>query len=140
MSARVVVGVDGSEASLDALRYAVRLATLLRGGLTVVAAWQYPVSYGLVALPAGLDVEADTRGMVEAAVRTAAGEEPEVPVDISVVEGHPAAVLVRAAEGADLLVVGSRGHGAFAGMLLGSVSTHCAQRAPCPVLIVRHPE
>ena len=58
-------------------------------------------------------------------------------VEPLVVYGHAADVLVRAAEGADLLVVGSRGHGGFAGMLLGSISQHCVQHAPCPVLILR---
>ena len=140
MSPRVVVGVDGSESSLDALRYAVRQAALLHGTVTVVAAWQYPMSYGWTVVPTGFDVEADTRAMAEDVVRRTAGDAPGVPIDISVVEGHPAAVVVQAAQGADLLVVGSRGHGAFAGMLLGSVSTNCAQHAPCPVVIVRHHE
>ena len=53
------------------------------------------------------------------------------------VEGYPAPTLIDEAREADLLVVGSRGHGAFAGMLLGSVSQHCAQQAACPVVIVR---
>jgi nucleotide-binding universal stress UspA family protein len=137
---RVVVGVDGSGASLEALHYAVQQAALLHGTVTVVAAWQYPMSYGWTAVPPGFDVEADTQAMVEDAVRRTAGDAPGVPIDISVVEGHPAAALVQAAQDADLLVVGSRGHGAFAGMLLGSVSTNCAQHAPCPVVIVRHQE
>ena len=140
MSARVVVGVDGSGASLDALRYAVQQASLLHGAVTVVAVWQYPMSYGWTVVPTGFDIEADTRAMAEDAVGHVAGDAPGVPIDVSVVEGHPAAELVQAAQGADLLVVGSRGHGAFAGMLLGSVSTSCAQHAPCPVVIVRDHE
>jgi nucleotide-binding universal stress UspA family protein len=55
---------------------------------------------------------------------------------IVVVEGHPAQVPLRAAGGAQLLVVGSRGHGTFAGIMLGSVSQHCVQHAPCPVVVV----
>ena len=65
------------------------------------------------------------------------GIAPDVVVEPLVVQGHAADVLVRAAEGADLLVVGSRGHGGFAEMLLGSVSQHCVHHAPCPVLILR---
>ncbi len=140
MSPSVVVGVDGSEASLEALRYAVQQAGLVHGTVTVVAAWQYPMSYGWTVVPSGFDVEADTRAMAEDAVRRTAGDQPSVPVDISVVEGHPAATLLQAAQDADLLVVGSRGHGAFAGMLLGSVSSYCAQHAPCPIVIVRRHE
>jgi nucleotide-binding universal stress UspA family protein len=63
-----------------------------------------------------------------------------VVVHLKVTEGHPAFVLTDAARGAALLVVGSRGHGAFAGMLLGSVSEYCAAHAPCPVVVVRHPD
>lgn len=62
---------------------------------------------------------------------------PGVKIESRVVEGHPAPVLVEASKGADLLVVGSRGHGEFAGMLLGSVSEHCVSNAPCPVLVLR---
>jgi nucleotide-binding universal stress UspA family protein len=65
------------------------------------------------------------------------GDSPEVPLETSVVEGQSAPVLLDAASHADLLVVGSHGHGRFAGMLMGSVSTHCAQHAPCPVVVVR---
>jgi nucleotide-binding universal stress UspA family protein len=67
------------------------------------------------------------------------GDMPDVPLVSRVERGHAAAVLVEASRGADLLVVGSRGRGAFAGMVLGSVSRHCAENADCPVLIVRHP-
>ncbi|HTZ07910.1 MAG TPA: universal stress protein, partial [Acidimicrobiales bacterium] len=71
-------------------------------------------------------------------VRQVLGENPEVPVRLVVREGHPAPVLIDEAGGADLLVVGSRGHGAFMGMVLGSVSEHCVSHAPCPVVVVRH--
>ena len=64
----------------------------------------------------------------------------DVPVQTTVIEGHPAPVLVAASKGADLLVVGSRGHGEFAGMLIGSVSEHCAANAHCPVLVLRPSE
>jgi len=67
------------------------------------------------------------------------GADPGVPVERSVVEGPAAQVLLRAAAGADLLVLGSRGRGGFAGLLLGSVSQQCAHHAPCPLVIVRRP-
>lgn len=63
----------------------------------------------------------------------------EVPVDLQVLEGYPGRALVQAAQGAELLVVGSRGRGALGRMLLGSVGLHCASHAPCPVVIVREP-
>ncbi|WP_406175857.1 universal stress protein [Streptomyces sp. NBC_00996] len=68
------------------------------------------------------------------------GEHPDVSAVPQVVEGHPAALLTEAARDADLLVPDSHGHGAFAGMLLGSVSRHCVHHAACPVLVVRADE
>jgi len=65
------------------------------------------------------------------------GTDPSLRVEQEVVEGHPAQQLVVASEGADLVVVGSRGHGGFVGMLLGSVSQHVSAHAACPVLVVR---
>ena len=62
-----------------------------------------------------------------------------VKVSSTVREGNPAKILLEAADGADLLVVGSRGHGGFAEALLGSVSQHCVHHAPCPVVIIRGP-
>jgi nucleotide-binding universal stress UspA family protein len=70
-------------------------------------------------------------------ISTAQSRHPEVTIVSLVVEGHAAAVLVERSEGADLLVVGTRGHGRFTGMLLGSVSEHCVIHARCPVLVVR---
>ncbi len=67
------------------------------------------------------------------------GPDSGVVLHLTVTEGHPASVLTEAAQGAELLVVGSRGHGAFAGMLLGSVSEYCAAHSPCPVVVVRQP-
>ncbi|MFG2794707.1 universal stress protein [Streptomyces sp. NPDC048419] len=83
------------------------------------------------------DVEKQARGNLRRTLDETLGEHPEVPVAPQVVEGQPTAVLTDAARDADLLVVGSHGHGAFAGMLLGSVSHHCVQQATCPVTVVR---
>lgn len=135
--AEVVVGVDGSDSSRDALRWAARQARLTGATLHVVTTWEYPLSYGWAGVPEGFDPEGDARAMLQDAVREVVGDDPAVSVRLSVLEGHPAAVLVAAAEKADVLVVGSRGHGAFAALLLGSVGEHCAHHAACPLVIIR---
>lgn len=138
---RIVVGVDGSPGSKAALRWAITQARLTGAQVAAITAWQDPVrlgyTYGAPAM-----FEADTfQTIAEKVVGETAAEvadEPGEPADVStqVVQGHPAKVLVDAAAGAGLLVVGNRGHGAFAGMLLGSVSQHCVQHSPCPVVVV----
>jgi nucleotide-binding universal stress UspA family protein len=140
----IVVGVDQSAGSLAALRFALEEARLRHATLRVVHAWQYGYigagfmegSYPLV----GGDIkelqeagEAD----LEATVRAAVPDTGEVSIERRVLEGRPAEVLVEQSLGADLLVVGSRGHGGFAELLLGSVSHQCASHAKCPVVIVR---
>jgi nucleotide-binding universal stress UspA family protein len=141
MAGAIVVGVDGSEESLRALRWALDEARLRGAPLECVHAWSLPVvtSGGLLPITEGL---VETLGE-EAAKRVDvlfAGLDTEgVEVEKNVVEGPPAAVLVDAARDAELLVVGSRGHGGFAGLLLGSVSHQCAHHAACPVVIVPPP-
>ncbi len=134
----VVVGVDGSDASKDALRWAVRYARLAGASVDAVLAWQLPATYGWAPVLAGVDLEGDARKALEETVDEVFGPDRPVALRTSVVQGSPAPVLLGAADGADLLVVGSRGHGAFAGMLLGSVSEHCVHHARCPVVVVRH--
>jgi nucleotide-binding universal stress UspA family protein len=137
---RIVVGVDGSEASIDALHWAVAQAELVGGKLDVVMTWELPTTYGWAApYPEGFDPETDTRHLLEDTVAAVLADHPGLDVHAQVIEGHPAPVLIDVAKGAQLLVVGSRGHGAFAGMLLGSVSDHCVSNSPCPVVVVRHP-
>ena len=138
---RIVVGVDSSHGSRTALRWALAQARLTGATVEAVAAWQNPAmigySYGWV--PAEFEGEsiAGAAGKVLAeAVADVAGPDELAPVVTTTAEGPPAQVLLSAAKGAEMLVVGSRGHGAFAGMLLGSVSQHCVQHAPCPVVVV----
>ena len=83
-----------------------------------------------------VDIAAITGKMLAEAVEDEAAGRPPAEILTRVVYGHPSQALLEAAHGAQLLVVGSRGHGAFAGMLLGSVSQHCVQQAPCPVVVV----
>jgi nucleotide-binding universal stress UspA family protein len=135
---RIVAGIDGSPSSLDALAWAGRQAALTGSRLQVVMAWDYPTSAGWsVPVPDDYKPEVDVQRDLEAAVASVHREHPDLSVDSVVVEGHPAPILVETSRGADLLVVGSRGHGAFVGMLLGSVSEYCVTHAHCPVVVHR---
>ena len=139
--AKIVVGVDGSPGSRAALRWAHREAQLRGAPLEVVTVWQFPVltslpAFGVMSPPEDLSGEAESSllaVLTEEDVRSSA----EVPVSTVVTEGAAAPALIDAAADAALLVVGSRGHGGFAGMLLGSVSQHCVGHAACPVVVVR---
>ena len=137
---RVIVGVDGSDASLEALRWAVSYAQGVGGVVQAIKTWHYP--WAMQTAPAQTDasVVKQIQGELDDAVDRAGIDTSGVTLERIVKEGHASLVLVNESASADLLVVGSRGHGAFAGMLLGSVSQHCAQGAHCPVVIVRHEE
>src|ERR1700712_284512 len=133
---RIVVGVDGSPASVDALKWAVRQAALTGAVVEAVTAWQFPATYGGSPILAGPDWRADAQAIQDIAVKEALGDEATALVR-RVAQGHPVRVLSDIAADADLLVVGSRGHGGFAGMLLGSVSEHVVAHAPCAVVVVK---
>lgn len=138
---RIVVGVDGSPASIDAVRWAARYAGLTGAKLEAVTSWTTPQTYG-TSLGIGLETMqtdwADTAREIQQTALSQAFPHGFEGLARMVVESHPAAALITAAHGADLLVVGSRGHGGFAGMLLGSVSGHVVAHASCPVVVVRH--
>ncbi len=135
---RIVVGVDGSEGSLEALRFALEEARLRGGTVAALFAWSIPF---VADVPTGMlpelmdDFRADAETLLEEQL-AAVGDSGGVEIERIVVEGPPAQALVGAAEGAALLVVGSRGRGGFKGLLLGSVSSQCAHHAPCPVVVV----
>ena len=135
---QIVVGVDGSETSRAALTWAIEEAILRRASIRIVTAWQIPEAVYLGALiPDSL-----TPGLEEAAEDIQASVLAEVDADdvrivADVFEGDPSQVLIDAAKDAEMLVVGSRGLGAFRELVLGSVSQRCAHHAPCPVVVVR---
>lgn len=137
---RIVVGVDGSEASKDALLWAARQAELTGASLEAVMTWEMtPTPYGYpLPVPNGYDPAANAKQALDEAVYDVLGEPDGIELTPLVVEGPAAITLLNLAKGADLLVVGSRGHGPFVGMLLGSVSEHCITHATCPVVVVRH--
>ncbi|MEV3936798.1 universal stress protein [Glycomyces sp. NPDC049804] len=133
----IVVGVDGSASSLRALQWSLAQAERTGSNVVAVLAWRAPSGYGTGSLvPRGAQWAADAKAALESSAAPACEARPRVPVELRAVEGHPAAVLLHEAEHADLLVVGSRGRGAFAGALLGSVSLHCIRYANCPVVVV----
>ena len=141
---RIAVGVDGSPSARAALAWAAGQAELTGATVEAVIAWRYPaVVCGGPFAPFGVLMDADFVGAAATVLSTAISQavDPASPVKVSstVREGNPAQILIEAADGADLLVVGSRGHGGFAEALLGSVGQQCVQHARCPVVIVRGP-
>jgi len=140
MAAKIVVGVDGSEGSLRALRWAADEARLRDAVLEVVTSWHYPVLATIPAFgvqpPAEELAEEARKGLIELLRSEGITSASGLTVFERVVEGSPAGVLVDAAADADLLVLGSRGHGGFSGLLLGSVSQTVVSHARCPVVVV----
>jgi len=133
----IVVGVDGSEPSLNALRWAAEQARMTGATLRVLTTWEVATGTGWVpTFPVDYDPQAVARQALDEAVTETLGADPDVAVERIVKEGHAAPVLLAAAKDADLLVVGSHGHGAFAGMLIGSVSEHLVRHAPCAIVVV----
>jgi len=136
--ARIVVGVDGSDCSKDALRWAARQAEFTGATVDAVLAWEFPVFYGWAPADSeDLDFLRFAEQTLAQAVDDVFGPDHPGWLRTRVVEGHAAQVLVEASAEAGLLVVGSRGHGRFAGALLGSVSTYCVHHAHCPVTVIR---
>jgi nucleotide-binding universal stress UspA family protein len=140
----IVVGVDQSEGAKAALAFAHEEARLRDATLRAVHAWQFGyidyTGFGGAAPAVGGDISElreAAAAALDATVREALPSPGDVKIEQRVVEGSAGAALVDESRNADLLVVGSRGHGGFAQLLLGSVSQQCAQHAACPVVIVR---
>ena len=134
--ARIVVGVDGSEHSAHALRWAAHLAGVFGARLEAVAAWEYPPALGWSVVPDDWDPAKDTETVLRQTVAEVFGDQPPASLELQVHEGGATKVLIDASTGAAMLVVGSRGRGGFTGLLLGSVSANVAEHASCPVLII----
>jgi len=145
----IVVGVDGSPGSLEALRWAQVEAGLRGADVRVVHAWMVPLidavpepwAIGTPSLGPSEDevhehLEAAAKRVLATAVDEARSADSALKVEGELAEARPATALLAAAQDADLLVVGSRGRGGFAGLLLGSVSAQCVHHAPCPVVVV----
>ncbi|WP_327673615.1 universal stress protein [Kitasatospora sp. NBC_00458] len=141
MNDPVLVGVDGSEASLAAVDVGVREARLRGCGLKVVHAFIWPLMHVSLGPSPNGPAEGGLRHQAEdvlADARRRARElDPDLHVDTELVTGEPLGVLAGRSRGACLVVVGSRGLGRFSALLIGSVAVHLAAHAACPVLIVR---
>jgi nucleotide-binding universal stress UspA family protein len=148
MSGSIVVGVDGSDASRVALRWAAEEAKLRSAPLVAIHAWSFvppqPIGDpGMLAVPAGdlagqLSAESDAARMgLDQAVEDALGAESGVELERKLVEGDAGEALVAASKSAELVVVGSHGRSGFKAALLGSVSRHVVDHAACPVVVVK---
>jgi nucleotide-binding universal stress UspA family protein len=145
----VVVGVDGSSGSREALLWAIDEARLRSLPLRVVHAWTFGYIGGIAGYWGGpfaaygaiegnlAELRKAAAALLDCEVADAAGQLAGVTVERKVVEGLAGEALVDSAQPGDILVVGSRGHGGFAGVLLGSVSQQCVNHARCPVVVVR---
>lgn len=137
----ILVGVDGSESAFEALKWAAQQARLVGTPILAVATWQYPKTYDWSELlPQEADFSSAAERVLKRSVDAVRAEDPSLTIEAKVFEGHPAMILVDLSHSASLVVVGSRGHGEFVGMLLGSVSAFLASHAHCPVVIVRGEE
>lgn len=136
---RIVVGVDGSEPSKRALRWAARIAAAEGARIDAVAAWDFTPAFGWNALPMGYSPRLDIEKALTETVDEVFGADRPKDMRLITLEGRAAQVLIAASKGALMLVVGSRGHGGFMGLLLGSVSSTVAEHATCPVLVVHEP-
>ncbi len=153
---RIVVGVDGSDESRHALAWAVQEARLREADLEVVYAYEYTPAWQLYGYEGVSAAQMDALAAEDEVAQQEAhdraeellkgmvaelGDAGNIEVTTTAItDRRPAAALVGRAEGADMLVVGSRGRGGFSGLLLGSVSQQVATHAACPVVIITRPE
>lgn len=138
-SGRIVVGVDGSAASLEAMRTAAHLAEKLECSLVGVTVWEFPQSYPGYIIE-GWSPEADAHSIAEDAQLQIFGSAAPSWYSVVIRNGSPSRQLIAESEGARMLVVGSRGRGGFTGLLLGSVSRACVEHGDCPVLVIHGPD
>jgi nucleotide-binding universal stress UspA family protein len=140
---RIVVGVDGSDESKDALRWTLREAEAHGATVVAVHAWQVPVAPADITAAPQLnfaELAGELKDAAEALVAQVVDEVAggaDVNIEVLTIEGPAAPSLIEASQDADLLVVASRGHGGFTALLLGSVSHNCVTHARCPVLVHR---
>ncbi|MEO7398513.1 MAG: universal stress protein [Ilumatobacteraceae bacterium] len=139
--AKIVVGVDGSQPSSSALKWAIAEAKLRCADLDIVVSWDYPVMTTsepiFIPTPDRSVFESGAERTAEQMIADSGLAESGVVYHVITPEGRPGETLVDRAAGADLLVVGSHGSGIIKELFLGSVSNYCAHHSPCPVVLVR---
>jgi len=136
-SKKIVVGTDGSDNSVAALRWAIEEAKAHGAAVDVVYTWEFPPvidPLGVSMLPSANDMNASAERLLAEVLKKV--DTSGVALSSRVLRGAPATALIAAAKDADLLVIGRRGHGGFMGLLLGSVAQQVAHHAPCPVVLV----
>ncbi len=136
---RIVVGVDGSEHSKRALRWAAYVAGLTPGTrVEALMVWEPPASFGFQwkYLVPNWDPMIDMQKSLRQVIDDVFGADAPPHLTLHTVEGHPAAQLLKAGMDAEMLIVGSRGHGTLASLVLGAVSERCIRHSRCPVLVV----
>ena len=136
---RIVVGTDGSEHSLSAIRWALHEAALRNVPVDVIHAWHFTPMVdpmGIAVIPPTAEMQAAAKVMLDNVMKKVERERGSVQVNEIVAQGSPATMLMQAAKDAEMVVVGRRGHGGFVGLLLGSVATQVVHHAPCPVVVV----
>lgn len=137
VTGRIVVGVDGSPDSSEALRWGIAQAARTGAEVEAVVAWEVPLSIILVPTATEGDYADHARAVLQETLDKVLSEAPPVTVTGHVIEGRPARVLTTKGRDADLLVIGSHGRGELPGMHLGSVASYCVHHAPCPVVVLR---
>ncbi len=131
----VVVGLDGSEGSREALRWAAGQAQSTGASIRAVASWRWP-NY-VTRVPPGVDLQGEAAEMLKTMVDPVRAAYPDLEISEHVVQGPAGPSLLAHADGAALLVGGAHGRAHFPGMLLGSVAEYCVRHGPCPVVVVR---
>lgn len=140
----VVVGVDGSEPSKQALRWAAFVAATTGATVDAIATWRlngFTTGQRLMDNPGSFDQSGEVAKMLADTIAEVFGDNPPADLNSLVEEGNAAKVLVEASRNANMLIVGSRGRGGFVGLMLGSVSTACSAHSACPVMVIHgdHP-
>jgi nucleotide-binding universal stress UspA family protein len=134
----VVVGIDGSEEATHALRWAADYVQRLGAGVVhAISVWHQPVQFGYRLSTSDTELERRARESLDSAVEAVRSEYPRVLLKSRLLRGHPVDEMVSVSEQADMMVVGNQGHGAFTGMMVGSVALKLVHHARCPILVVR---